>query len=327
MSPRLDPSTVTALRERADLARAVGIAADEAMRAGRGRLALPEDPAALPDEESGRQPPVHLRSLLQSGPVTAEDRALLGALLALDARRDPEEVASLLVWASARTDLAPLAMVDTVLPEDEAARVWHAVGTALSRTAVPTTSTSIHGDLHFGTAGRTRTFLLAITGYLFVRGALALFAHYALGFRRATEVQMTDRGARLDTRVLLLGRPVRETTRLVPTSEIRQVIREVRFARAGTYAGLVALVLGTYAGVTLVTDGFRAPGGSPTLVGLGLGIIALGLVFDFFVTYLLDGRHRKAALVLVPVEGLPLRVTGLDPDHTDALLRHLALRL
>jgi hypothetical protein len=135
---------------------------------------------------------------------------------------------------------------------------------------------------------------------------------------------MTPKGLELAYRVDLLGRTLREGHAVYPIENLVSVTREVRFARAGTYAGLVALVLGTYVGVSLLADGLRAPGGSPTLIGLGVGIVALGLALDFGLTTVLDSARRRVRLVITPRRGNAVAVAHLSDEATDALLREVA---
>jgi len=58
--------------------------------------------------------------------------------------------------------------------------------------------------------------------------------------------------------------------------QIKHLSREVRFARAGTYAGLAALGLGSVLGIRLFVDGLRVPGFSGPLLLLGLLIVIGG---------------------------------------------------
>jgi hypothetical protein len=180
------------------------------------------------------------------------------------------------------------------------------------------------GEMSWAPGSALKTTLLALTGILFLRAAGALLARYTLGLRRPARLRLTGEGLELAYRVDLLGKTLRERASVVPFERIAELSREVRFARAGTYAGLLALVLGTYFGVTLLSDGVRAPGGSPTLVGLGLGVVALGLLLDFALTSLLDGARRKVRLVVVPDRGRRLCIAGLDAGAADDVLRRLA---
>jgi len=90
------------------------------------------------------------------------------------------------------------------------------------------------------------------------------------------------------------------------------------------YAGLLALVIGSYFGMGLLVDGCRVPGGSFPLFGLGLLFIALGLVIDFLLSTLADSVRGRCRLVIVPRTGGALCVAALDPKRADRLLEVLA---
>ncbi len=110
----------------------------------------------------------------------------------------------------------------------------------------------------------------------------------------------------------------RET--IVPIDNLARVTREVRFSRVGLYAGLLALVIGSYVGMGLIVDGARVPGTSPPLLGMGLLIIGLGLVIDFGLTLLGDEARGKCRVVVIPRKGPRLCIGALDPARADAML-------
>jgi hypothetical protein len=81
---------------------------------------------------------------------------------------------------------------------------------------------------------------------------------------------------------------------------------------------LLALALGSYLGVTLLLDGTRAA--SPSLLAIGVLVIAIGIGIDFFLSGLSQGVRGKCRLVFVPRRGGALAVEGLDVEPADRAL-------
>ncbi len=185
----------------------------------------------------------------------------------------------------------------------------------------------LKGEFVRGPRSALATVLLAVTGWLFLSAAARLLGRLMLGMRRPAELTVSDRGLELCQRTLLLGKALRERRTVVTRDGVARIIREVRYTRAALYAGLIALALGTYVGMGLLLDGVRVPGTSPSLIGLGLLAVALGLALDFGLTWLSDLARGRCRLLLVPVRGRPFGVSGLDPAEADALLRRLAADL
>jgi hypothetical protein len=151
-----------------------------------------------------------------------------------------------------------------------------------------------------------------------------LLVRYALGYRRPAELQLSREGLRLTWHTELLGRRTSDRCRVVPLGALARVTREVRYARAGLYAGLAALALGTFLGVGLLLDGLLAPGGSGPLVVLGLLCLLGGVGLDFVLSTLVDSARGTCRLVAVPLKGKALCVGALDPRATDAMLTEVA---
>lgn len=170
---------------------------------------------------------------------------------------------------------------------------------------------------------RTRTVLLALSGLLFLASVWRLLLRLVLGMRRRVTVALGPGGLELTEATLLLGRPVRTRERFVPTDEIAAIERETRHAGFGLYAGLFTLAVGTYVGTGLLSDALRAPGGSPTLLGIGLLVVALGLVLDFALFRFSVLRQGQARVAIQPRRGPSWVVAGSDPKHADAWLGRL----
>ncbi len=181
----------------------------------------------------------------------------------------------------------------------------------------------IVGELTPAPYGPFVTAVLAFTGILLVLHALRAFGRLALAYRKPAEIILShDGGVRVRWRTELLGRTLRDRDVLVPRSGLAQAAREVRYPRLALYAGLLALAVGSYAGVSAFVDGVRSA--SPSLLGAGLVIVILGLAVDFVLSSLLPGVRGRCRVLLVPRAGRRLCVGGVDVQAADAMLGRLA---
>lgn len=183
----------------------------------------------------------------------------------------------------------------------------------------------VAGEFGRGPRSTLATVLLGVSGWLLLSAAARVLARLTLGLRRPAELTVNARGLELNQKTLLLGKVLRERRTLFTRDGVARVTREVRFARAALYAGLIALALGTYVGMGLFLDGVRVPGTSSSLIGLGLLAIALGLALDYGLTSLSDLSRGRCRVLLVPVRGRSFALSGLAPADADALLRRLAV--
>lgn len=184
--------------------------------------------------------------------------------------------------------------------------------------------TELSGELGSPPFGPVATALLAFTLLLFIGRALSLIARFALAYRKPATLRISPKGLELTHRIELMGRVLRDRSTLVPLANLSRVTREVRYARVGLYAGLTALVLGTYFGVGLIVDGVRVPGGSPPLLGMAVTCIVVGLGLDFLLSTAADSARGKCRIVIVPQSGRRLCVGALDPASADAMLTSIA---
>jgi hypothetical protein len=307
-----------------------------------------------------------LQAIFQRGIETREERALLGALLAMGAGSD----AAQLVWLATHTPADALPMLDAALGP-QAGACWDAVaaividprsaGLARAESVVAAAALrssesdgarraaahaaehtedltlrsillagereparSLRGQLEPAPLSGFKLVLLAVTGILLVLRTARLLGRLALAYRRPTEVRVDTDGLRLSCRTELLGRVLRKRETVVPLDGLARVTREVRYARAGLYAGLFALAVGCYLGMGLFTDGVRVPGGSPPLLGLAVVVILVGVALDFVLSTLSDSVRGKCRLVVVPRRGKAWCVGGLEPHRADEMLRALA---
>lgn len=186
----------------------------------------------------------------------------------------------------------------------------------------PTGPASLSGELVSPPRGPVALVLLGATGLLAVFHLARLVARFALRYRRPAELVITAKGLTLRTKTELLGRTLREQETRIPIEALLEATREIRYPRLGLYTGLVALALGSYFGVSLFVDGARA--GSPELLGIGLLLVAAGVVLDYLLENVMSGSKGRCRVVIVPRKG-PRRALGdLDPARADAALARLS---
>lgn len=180
---------------------------------------------------------------------------------------------------------------------------------------------SLQGEVAPGPHGPVALTLLAMTGLLFVARAARLAGRFIVRYRAPAELRIEDSGVTVKTRTELLGRLLRERETHIPKGSLLLVRREVRYPRLPLYAGLFALALGSYLGVSVFVDGVRA--GSPDLLGLGALLFAIGVALDFALTHLIPAARGRCRVLLVPRKGRAVALTDLDPALADAALRKL----
>lgn len=176
----------------------------------------------------------------------------------------------------------------------------------------------LSGELLPVPRGPFATTLLAITGLLFVIHALRIIARLALVYRRPAEITLSNGGVRVRAKSTLLGRTLRESETHIPKEALAQATREIRYPSLGLYAGLLALAIGTYVGVGTLTDGVRSA--SPSLLLVGLIVIAVGIGLDLALTSAAPGARGRCRVVFVARKGRSLCVGGLDSKRADEAL-------
>jgi hypothetical protein len=191
----------------------------------------------------------------------------------------------------------------------------------LARKPASVASASLAGDLAAAPRGPWATAVLAATGLLLVGHVARLVARVVLAYRRPATVSLADGAIRVHYRTELLGRPLRDREVLVPRGALLRATRDVRYPALATYAGLLALVVGSYVGLGALIDGVRSA--SPSLLAAGLAVVALGLGLDFVLTSLAPGARGKCRLLLVSRDGTRLCVGSLDTKSADAFLARM----
>ncbi|WP_437640943.1 hypothetical protein [Sorangium sp. So ce854] len=177
------------------------------------------------------------------------------------------------------------------------------------------------GELSPPPRGPVALVLLAATGILLVMHAGRLAGRLLLRYRRPAALEVGPRGVTVRSRTELLGRALREQETYIPVEALLRATREVRYPRLGLYAGIVALGLGTYLGMSLLIDGARA--GSPELLGMGALVFAFGAALDFGLSHLETATRGRCRVVLVPRKGPAVALAGLDRGAADLALSRL----
>lgn len=188
-------------------------------------------------------------------------------------------------------------------------------------------SPTLTGRLSAMPTGPFGTALAAFTGWMLIRQLFDWTVRGVLAYRANAQVSVSERGLEIHEQISLLGRKLREKTSVITLGNVQRLSREVRYARAGTYAGLFALGLGSFLGMHLFVDGLRAPGLSGPLLGFGLVVVLLGLTLDFFLANWLDSSRGQCRFVVVTQRGSGLCLTGVEPARVDAVLGALAKKL
>lgn len=185
------------------------------------------------------------------------------------------------------------------------------------------TGVRVVGEMMPAPKGPVVTAIMALTGaLLLVRGA-RLVARLTLAYRRPAELELAeDGGVRVHWRTQLLDRTLWDGDVHVPRGSLVRASREVLYPRMAMYAGLLALVAGSFVGVSALVDGIRSS--SPSLIASGLAIVAAGLGLDFVASVVAPGLSGRCRVVVVPRDGARLCIGSVDVASADALLSRLA---
>ena len=186
---------------------------------------------------------------------------------------------------------------------------------------------TLRGRIAFSPKGAVATAVAAFSGWLMFRQLLGWILRLFLGYRANAEVTISEKGLEIRESRTLLGRKLSEQTTVHSMPRIQRLSREVRFARAGTYAGLAALGLGSAVGMRLFVDGLRVPGFSGPLLLLGLLMVLGGLGLDFALANWLDSSKSRCRFLIISEDGKGFCIAGVEPTQADSILSELSSRL
>jgi hypothetical protein len=188
----------------------------------------------------------------------------------------------------------------------------------------PPDAARITGEVVAPPRGPAVLLLLGVTGFLAAVHVVRLAARIALRYRRPAELTVTAKGVTLKSHTEILGRTLREREVVIPVEALLRASREVRYPRLGLYAGLFALAVGSYFGVSLLVDGVRT--GSPEYIGIAALLVAGGVGLDFLLEGAGSGLRGKCRVVVTPRKGPAVAVGEVDPAAADAALAKLERR-
>lgn len=242
--------------------------------------------------------------------------------------RDPEAVAPEFGRAEALIAAGAVAASKSEIAHRARLHLSHAATDpavrALAAGAVTANAERLDGELSLPPFSPLLTAVLTVTTLLFVLQLGRVLLRWVLAFKRPASISIGPNGLELQQRTELLGKVLRERSVVVPLSSLSRVTRETRYARVGMYAGLIALVVGTYFGMGLFVDAVRVPGGSASLFGLAIVMMVLGLMLDFTFSSASDTVRGKCRMLVVPQRGRTLCLAALDPARADAMLATIA---
>lgn len=180
----------------------------------------------------------------------------------------------------------------------------------------------LSGELVPPPRGPVSLVVLAATGILLGMHLVRLAGRLLLRHRRPATLEVASTGVTVRSKTEMFGRTLREQETYIPVESLLRATREVRYPRIGLYAGLIALGLGTYFGISLFVDGARA--GSPELLGMGALVLACGAALDFGLSHLTPANRGRCRLVIVPRKGPTIALANIERASADVALGKLA---
>ncbi len=182
----------------------------------------------------------------------------------------------------------------------------------------------LEGTLAAAPRGIVATLVLAVTGLLFLEWIIRATLSLALALKQPARVKIHKDGLEVEARLEILGRTLRSRSIVVPPGGLVRVTRDVLYPRFAFYAGLLALAVGSYVGVRIFVDGIHAA--SPSLLGVGLLVIALGIGAEFLAVSLAPSRAQRCRILFEPKKGRRFVIDGVPLLQADAALNALRLR-
>lgn len=158
-----------------------------------------------------------------------------------------------------------------------------------------------------------------ITGWSALTGATRTALRVVFSLRRPCTVTLDGTALRVHGRTEILGRTVRSFDLRLPLANLTEVRRETRFPMLPVSASVFALSVGSILGAKYVVEGARAP--YFPLIGIGLGLLSAGILFDFLMRALFPGLEGKVRLTVRAREARGIVFTRIALDDVEKLLR------
>jgi hypothetical protein len=187
-----------------------------------------------------------------------------------------------------------------------------------------TTSEWLTGRVQRGPRAGWVWLLQAVSGYLVVKTVARLFTQYVLWSRHEARVRVSPRGLEVISRQHMLGRPFRERRELIPLTELCEISRETRYRGILLYVGLACLLVGSFLGTGLLLDGLRVPGTSPSLLTVGIGLLAVSVGIDFCLSRWSTVVEGRGALSVHRQRGRGYLISDLEPTGPEELVERVA---
>lgn len=167
--------------------------------------------------------------------------------------------------------------------------------------------------------------LSVITGWALVRGAVREGLRLVFTLRSPATVTLEGEVLRVVGHTEVLGRTLRTYDVRYPLAGIAEIRREERFAWLPVAMSVCALSFGAILGAQRVVEGARAK--YFPLIGIGLGMIAGGIFFDFVLRALFPGVTGRCRVLIQPSNQRAVSLTALAPEEVDRLLNTLDAHL
>jgi len=163
-----------------------------------------------------------------------------------------------------------------------------------------------------------------MTGYALVRGLAHAVGRMVFSWRRPATITLEGDALRLVGHSELAGRTLQTFDVRFPLAQIAEIHREARYPHLPAAISIVALGTGFTLGARAVIEGAGAV--YFPLVGLGLGLIVGGFVFDLLLRALLPGLRGRVRLRVRSVGAKAMVLGDLPIGELDRLLDALDAR-
>ncbi|MEI8258215.1 MAG: hypothetical protein WCJ30_21260 [Deltaproteobacteria bacterium] len=184
--------------------------------------------------------------------------------------------------------------------------------------AGPDAEISVAGEVEGMQRGWVARALGIVTGWSVLRGVFVTLGRIAFSFRRPMTVSLDGDVLRVVGHTEILGRTLRTFDVRYPIDQLVEIRREVRFPALPVAVSLVGLAAGALFGARAVVEG--AGVSYFPLVGLGIGLILGGLVFDLLVRALFPGLLGQGRVVLRARDARAIVLSRLAIEEADKLL-------
>lgn len=191
--------------------------------------------------------------------------------------------------------------------------------------AAPDVPLSVAGELEGVVRTRLGRVLRTVTGFGGVAGALRAVLRGVFVLRSPATVTLDGDVLRIKGHTELLGRILRTYEHHFPLDTLTEVRREERFPALPVAASVFALSVGSIVGARMVIEGAGAV--YFPLVGLGLGLLAAGLLFDWLMRALFPGVKGRTRLGLRAGDARGIALTELPLPELDRLIDAVDTRL